>query len=329
MAARLRPFLLILARLGAVALVYSLVRVAFWLLNRDQFPDPPLLAFVGGVRFDLSAIAWTNLPWLLLALVHPSPGPRFRRVQAITFLAVNAFALFFNCVDVAYYRFTLKRSTADLFGIMGAGNDLANLVPVFLKDYWYIVLLFGAVLGLLWWGYHRVEGRLPRKGPTRPWWLWRLLTIATAVLLTRGGVQLIPIGVLHASNYAEPAYMPVVLNTPFTMLRSIGRPVVEERVFMADGEADRLWPVRHAYTTPLVLAGDTLAPAARPNVVVIVLESFSAAYSSRLNGGGPGHMPFLDSLMGQGLCFTRAYANGRRSIDGVPAVLASIPKLTE
>lgn len=329
MAGRLRPFFVVLLRLLVVAAVYAAVRVAFWLLNRDQFPAPPLMAFIGGVRFDLSAIAWTNLPWLLLALLHPAPGPRFRHAQAWTFMAVNTVALFFNCVDIAYYRFTLKRSTADLFGIMGAGNDLANLVPVFLKDYWYIVLLFGGLVWALWTGYHRVEHLGREVVRPRPWWLWRALTVAVVVLLTRGGIQLIPIGVLHASAYAEPAYMPVVLNTPFTMLRSIGRPVLEELTFMPVAEAERLWPVRHAYDGPAVLEGDTMSVPGRPNVVVIVLESFSAAYSSHLNGGGQGHMPFLDSLMREGLCFTRAYANGRRSIDGVPAVLASLPKLAE
>jgi phosphoglycerol transferase MdoB-like AlkP superfamily enzyme len=64
-------------------------------------------------------------------------------------------------------------------------------------------------------------------------------------------------------------------------------------------------------------------------VVVIILESFSAAYSQRLSGQATGYMPFLDSLMAEGLTFSRAYANGRRSIDGVPAILAAIPKLSE
>ncbi|MDX9752153.1 MAG: LTA synthase family protein, partial [Flavobacteriales bacterium] len=58
------------------------------------------------------------------------------------------------------------------------------------------------------------------------------------------------------------------------------------------------------------------------------MESFSAVYSGEL-AGGEGHMPFLDSLMGESLCFTRAYANGRRSIDGIPAILAAIPGLMD
>lgn len=37
-------------------------------------------------------------------------------------------------------------------------------------------------------------------------------------------------------------------------------------------------------------------------------------------------MPFLDSLMDRSLTFTRAFANGRRSIDGIPAILAALPE---
>ena len=100
------------------------------------------------------------------------------------------------------------------------------------------------------------------------------------------------------------------------------KPLVVEKDFMPQEEADRMWPVVHRY-------GDTTLIPHRPNVAIIILESFSAAYSGRLNGTGEGYMPFLDSLMGQSLWYSRAYANGRRSIDGIPAVVASMPKMME
>jgi len=320
--ARLRPLYVLLLRLGGVAVVYSLLRFLFWLLNREQFPHPPLSAFLGGIRFDLSALAWLNLPWVLLALIHPAPSPRFARIQGWVFLGINAIGLFFNCVDIAYYGFTLKRSTADLFGIMTGGGDLVSLAPVFVRDYWYIVLIYGGSLLVVRWSYVLAD-RLPqRHAPARPRWLWRSVAVVIVALCSRGGVQLIPLKVLNASLYAEPAYMPVVLNTPFTILKSLGRPVIEERRYMSDAEADRLWPVVHHY-------GDTAITGNRPNVVLIVLESFSANYSKLLSGEAPGYMPFLDSLMANGLTYTHAYANGRRSVDGVPAILAAMPKLME
>ena len=40
-----------------------------------------------------------------------------------------------------------------------------------------------------------------------------------------------------------------------------------------------------------------------------------------------GYTPFLDSLMGHSKSFTYAIANGRKSIDGLPSVISSIPSL--
>ncbi|MBP8824572.1 MAG: sulfatase-like hydrolase/transferase [Flavobacteriales bacterium] len=314
----LRPLRIWLLRMGAVALIFSLQRVLFALLNHEAFPAPPLLAFVGGIRFDLFAVAWLFMPWTLLTLAVEKPGVIMAKVQKGLFHLACTIGFLLNSIDIAYFGFTLKRSTSDLLGIATGGDDLASLLPVFMVDYWYIVLIFlgsmaVAIAGFLWTGRHDGQER------AKPWWLWRLIMAALTLVACRGGLQYIPLGVLNASQYAAPAYMPVVLNTPFTVMTSMGKAQLEEKAYMDQPEADRLWPVVHRY-------GDTTLIPHRPNVVVIVLESFGAAYSAKLNGG-ESCMPFLDSLMGQGLWYSRAYANGRRSIDGIPAVLASLPKM--
>lgn len=314
----LRPLRDLLLRIGVLAVVFTIQRLLFAQLNHDAFPAPPASAFLGGVRFDLSAIAWLYLPWILTVLIAPVPKRTFAIVQKVLFHISNVVCFFLNSIDLEYFKFTLKRSTADLFGIATGGDDLVNLVPVFLKDYWYVVLIFFGSIALAGLGYRWV-GRRPSTEYAKPWWLWRALAIGIVLLLSRGGTQYIPLGVLDASKYAPPAYMPLVLNTPFTFMTSIGKPLVQEKHFMSQEEADRLWPVIHQY-------GDTAVASPKPNVVVIILESFSAAYSGRLDGD-EGYMPFLDSLMGQSLWFDHAYANGRRSIDGIPAVLASMPKM--
>ncbi len=340
------PLTVLLLRLGAVAVVYTLLRVLFWAFNQALFPAPPFWAFVDGVRFDLSAIAWLNLPWLLLYLIQPRPGRVFGRVQLAVFMLVNAIALFFNCVDLGYYAFSLKRSTADFLEILTQGGDTANLAPAFLKDYWHILLIYLGCLVLLFVSYRLAYRRMPEGGIDRKWQFgWRVLAIGLLALASRGGVQLIPLQPLDAARYGGAIYLPVVLNTPFTMIMTLGKPTLVERTYMPQNEADALWPVLqdnsiavHAPPTEWDLwakavaripIGDTTTVVPRvqkPNVVVIILESFSAVYSGRLTGG-EGYMPFLDSLMGQGLNMTHAYANGRRSIDGVPAILASIPEL--
>lgn len=316
------PLRRLLAVLLAVAVLFSAQRLLFFLLNAGSFPDAPWTAFAGGLRFDLSAIGWLYAPWVLLVLLAPEERPRWLRVLARSlFHLSNAVCFFLNCVDLEYYKFTLKRSTADLFNIATSGGDLGALVPVFVRDYWYVALAFMASLWLADLAYRRAH----RSGPAvevRPWWPWRVVALVIVALAGRGGLQYMPLAVLDASSYAPPAYAPLVLNSPFTVMTSIGKPVLRRMDLMPPEQADRIWPVHHRY-------GDTAWVPPATNVVVIVLESFGAAYSARLNPGGTGYMPFLDSLMGEGICCTRAYANGRRSIDGIPAILAAMPKMME
>jgi phosphoglycerol transferase MdoB-like AlkP superfamily enzyme len=320
------PLTVLLLRLGLVATVYTVLRVLFWLYNLELFPAPPASAFAGGLRFDASAIAWLHLPWVLLMLVRPRPGAVFARFQFGTFLVINAVALFFACVDLGYFAFSLKRSTADFLQILTAGGDTANLAPAFLRDYWHIGLVYLACMALIAWGYLRI-GRLYRDAPFPTAWRigWRVLAVGLLALASRGGTQLIPLQPLDAARYGGASYLPVVLNTPFTMLMSLGKPTLVERHYMPQAEADALWPVEQQLQKGIPVDSTAIGVRPeRPNVVIIILESFSSLYSARLSGDA-GYMPFLDSLMEQSLTFTNAYANGRRSIDGIPAILAGIP----
>ncbi len=322
------PLFRVVTTLGIVALIFSAQRVLFYLLNRDSFTGPPISAFIGGLRFDASAIAWLFLPWTVSLLVMPAVKGWLHKIQIGLFHLSTVVCFFLNCTDLEYYKFTLKRSTADLFGIASGGDDLAHLAPVFAKDFWYVVLIFFASITVAHMGYRWAAKRWPDTA-AKPWWLWRISLVVITALCSRGGVQYMPLAVLDASAYAPPAYMPLVLNSPFTVMTSIGKPMIEERIFMPQSEADRVWPVHHHYgDTRLVRPGTDPANGA-PNVVVIILESFSATYSGLLNDGRPTYMPFLDSLMANGLCYSQAHANGRRSVDGLPAIVASMPKMME
>ena len=66
----------------------------------------------------------------------------------------------------------------------------------------------------------------------------------------------------------------------------------------------------------------------------LFLESFSKENSGFLNeeldnGTYKGYMPFLDSLMAEGLTFKYSFSNGMKSIDGMPSVLSGIPMFIE
>jgi phosphoglycerol transferase MdoB-like AlkP superfamily enzyme len=62
-------------------------------------------------------------------------------------------------------------------------------------------------------------------------------------------------------------------------------------------------------------------------VVFILMESWNFDYVDSFSGGHYGVTPNLDALARDGLRFTRFYAAGQRSIDGIQATLTGIPTL--
>ncbi|MFM2190295.1 MAG: Lipoteichoic acid synthase 1, partial [Bacteroidota bacterium] len=139
-----------------------------------------------------------------------------------------------------------------------------------------------------------------------------------AFLGARGSWDLKPLRIANAASVGHPGAAPITLNTPFTIIKTFGAPTMELRYEMDEKEA-----TRHFKREKSNGADEQVKPL---NVVVIILESFSAEYSALLSGN-KGYTPFLDSLMQQGLYFTHAYANAKKSIDGIPAVTSSIPAL--
>ena len=78
------------------------------------------------------------------------------------------------------------------------------------------------------------------------------------------------------------------------------------------------------------MVGDTALGFAQQrysNIVIIVLESFSQEYMGCYNQGiMPSFTPFLDSLA-QHCVVYQGRANGKKSIEGIPAIFASVPTL--
>jgi phosphoglycerol transferase MdoB-like AlkP superfamily enzyme len=134
-----------------------------------------------------------------------------------------------------------------------------------------------------------------------------------------------PITLSNAGEYVEdPKHISIVLNTPFAFIRTMGKTKVQRARYYNNEEVESIYPVEfHPHDT---------AGFQPQNVVVIILESFSKEFfgiynSEKENGTYKGYTPFLDSLARHSLTFEHSFANGRKSIDGLPSVVSSIPSL--
>ena len=324
----LNRFLTLIKVLGIVLLLYTICRLFFYLFNLNYFSEVAVGAllklFLFGIRFDLSALVAVNALFILLFLL-PIPLQSkswYKRFLKYIFLLSNSVALFANCADLAYFRYTFKRSTFDVFTLIHGEKDIWQLLPSFLADFWYVFIIWISLCVILAFAYKKInqQNGQPLKFNTKQF-LQGLLTLllgaVASVVGFRGGVQLIPIYNVTAAEYASAHDIPLVLNTAFSIIKTADLPAVSEVNYFNEDELSKI------YSPYKAKRNSTFKP---QNVVILILESFSKEYLGYFNPG-KGYTPFLDSLINQSLVFTNAYANGKRSAEGIPAVLAGIPTL--
>lgn len=311
-------------RLGAALLAFLFYRVLFYGMNSGLFPAVDLAEFsrliLIGLRFDLAGLAYFNLPYAVLALL---PLPALRRgtgAKAVfaLYMVSNGLASALSSIDLVYYRYTLARSTRDLWSVATLGNDAGHLIIPIIAQYWYVPLIFAMVMAWLRVAYKKASlGGREEKIPLIYGLLVLILFSGGMVVLIRGGFQLRPMDISQANHPAGGQNAPLVTNTPYVMARTFRKTGLPK--FDYKGTPD-----------PAVKVNPLHAPAPGPmlkkNVVVIIMESMALEYLAP-PWGRLGLTPFFDSLKEKGLFFPNSFANGKQSIEAMPAIVASIPSL--
>lgn len=330
-------YVVVLYRLVMVLFLFLLCRLLFWGINRPMFPNLHGQDWAnilkGGSRFDIAALFYFGgLPLLLMLL--PIPGKWryssvYLKIVRLVFFIFIGIALLLNCIDFIYYRFTLRRTTFSVLKEFQNEKNGLKLATDFLVDFWYVVLIWAGLTLLMVWLYNRVQA----AGQTSPSRLRYYITSVSVLLLTVvlaiGGIRgdfkhsTRPITISNAGEYVKsPNEIYLVLNTPFTFIRTIGVKGVERVAFYKEEILETIYTPVHR--------PDPANDFRKKNVVLIVLESFGKEavgfYNKDLdNGSYKGYTPFLDSLAGQSKIFWNSFANGRKSIDAIPSCIASIP----
>ncbi len=327
----------LLLRLLLVMFLFTLCRIGFYLFNLSFFPDMTVANFLrvlwGGLQFDLTAVLYVNMLYILLMIVPFDFRFRYRYQEVLKYLffVLNGFALATNVADFIYYKFTLRRTSADVFKQFENEKNLSGLVGQFLLDYWYAVLFWVVLAILMVKIYNRIRIWGPQMKSRTVYYVSGFLALPLIAFFVVGGIRggfrhsTRPITLSNAGEFVkDPRDISIVLNTPFSLIRTVGKTKVQKANYFDDTAVDSIY-------TPVHFPGDTAA-FQKENVVVIVLESFSreffGAYNrDKENGQYKGYTPFLDSLIAHSKSFVYGIANGRKSIDGLPSVMSGIPSM--
>jgi len=324
-------------RFMLLMLMLTLSRIGFYAFNHSMFPDlnfaEMIKALRGGIVFDLSASVYYGMLFILL---HSLPFDiRYNRIyEAVSrwiFFITGFIMLAMNGCDYVYYRFLGKRATADVFGTFSNESNLVKLFFRFMADYWYVTLFTVSLIALFVWLGNKVRPVKPHPSGKLVYHSVNLLTLPVIIFLVigaaRGGYKhsTRPITISNAARYvSNPQNVGVVLNTPFSILRTWGKKELIRYEFFKEEDLRKIYDP-HYKPTP---AGEFR----KLNVVILILESFGREYigfynRDKASGEYNGYTPFLDSLLSESLTFDVSLANGNKSIDAMPSIIASLPSL--
>ena len=335
----LTPLAVIACNLLLAYAVYFLARIIYLTINYSYFYQDLTLVHLfellgAGLVFDTSAILVTNIPYIVLMLLpwHGKERPAYQQFCRWVFVIVNSVALAINLIDACYFRFTMRRTTTTVFSEFANEQNLGSIFFTETLNHLYLVFLFAFVA----WGLYRLARYSTLRHDTLRWWHYdvaMLLSLAFAAPFVVAGIRggfataVRPITISNANQYVNrPIEAALVLNTPFSLYRTIGKDVFSVPDYFASEQE------LEAYYSPVHRPASGIMD--KKNVVVLIVESFGREYIGALNpclddSQYKGYTPCIDSLIARSITFSHTYCNGRKSIDGMPSILSSIPMFIE
>ena len=337
----LAPFGATIYNLMLAYVVYFLARILFLVINYSYFSldmtySHLLELLMGGLVFDTSAILITNSLYIVLMLLpwHGKETATYQQVCRWLFVIINSLALFLNLCDAVYFRYTMRRTTTTIFSEFSNEGNLGSIFFTEMFNHFYLVFIFGAAVWALNYLYYTT--RLRQRHYV--WWQYDIAMLLSLLLFIPFGVAGIrggfttavrPITISNANQYADhPVEAALVLNTPFSLYRTIGKDVFVVPNYFKKEDLEMLYSPIHK---PSITRDSSMI---KKNVVILIVESFGREYIGALNrslenGLYKGYTPFVDSLITRSVTFSHSYCNGRKSIDGMPSILSSIPMFVE
>ena len=192
------------------------------------------------------------------------------------------------------------------------------------------ILIAIASITVLFWGYCKWIKKPRIQTIKKFYWQSSLLLVVGFPLIfigIRGKITGIPISQSNAYFSKHQILNDAAVNTQWHLAKSTLRFASSNRqnLFesMPSHEAEKI--VQELFfvekdTSVSVLNGDC------PNVVIILLESWSADLVESL-GGRAGITPHFHELEKEGILFTQVYAAGRRSQEGNSAIISGFPPI--
>ncbi len=322
--------------------VFLLLRLGFWLgfgATAESAPEDLLRAFWLGSRFDLRLAALIVLPLVALAGLRPLSPYRSgaaHRLWSVYFVVTAAVWTTIYAVDFGHYGWLDRRLEASALEHLLPLDTAARVVWESYPVVWIagalgaFLLLYGRAASWVLRAASRIGARPPSRWSHAACSLAFIFGLALALL---GSASRYPLRWSHAFFSPEPFTSALALNPvlyladtwpylagryradPARMIAA--RPEVADYLGLAPEHSDKL----ERWVEPR----STLS--SRPNVVVIILESFGANKTG-LFGNPLGPTPNFDRIARRSLLFRSFFVASRGTARAIFSLLTGTPDVT-
>lgn len=281
-----------------------------------------------GLPLDLSLAGYLTLIPGLLLIASAWTGSRIlqwiRRIY-FAFISILLSCIFISDLGLyGYWGFRLD--TTPLFYFFSSPKDALASVSV-----WVVlggILAMAIYAALLYYLFSQIllNEKRPLKIPYRRLSVSVTLLLATGLLIIpiRGGFSVSTMNLGKVFFSANQRLNHAAINPAFSLMDSYARQVDFDKQyrFLPPEEADRLFA--ELTDQPVTDSIPRLFRTERPNIILVILESFSSHLMKTL-GGKADVAVNMDEIADEGILFTHFYANSFRTDRGLVSIISGYP----
>ena len=308
---------LVILLLGLGVLLFFAARLMLFIKYYEFFSElnsvQILTAFLDGIRFDCAVFFLVAAP-ICLMLFIPITNVFWRKIWMwllFVFYMVSAVLLTIDCFYFGY----MGRHFADELYYLGAEGAFIGGVAKEYAPAVFFLFIFVFISGFF---YRKLTNlslkterlRLPKV----------FLFMALSFIAIRGTFAEKPLSTIDAYKGGITRGH-LVMNGVYSTYRYGKR--VQHSLLLPKGEAERVLGLDGTKEYPLLASFPEQDK--KLNIVIIILESWSAYYIKTLNPEAPGVTPYFDNLTKEGAFFVNHYTPFNRSIHSIQAILTGIP----
>ena len=319
-------------------LVFDFQRILFSIHNWNKFSEVSFLEYLGvfvhSIRLDLSMAAILSaIPLLFLSVYVLWSNIWFKRLFILILMIEVVICAFIHAGEINAYPEWNHKLTSRVFMHLSNPDEVFKTADYGMTIWFIIYSLFEIVFGwkLMQWIFFRNKVEVAFSG-----WKKALaaivivpLFLGMSIVLARGGLQQIPINIDAAYFSKNYTTNDLSVNSTYFFMKSYllyNRSEIDEFISeMSQDEAEKL--LQDFYNYPLE-HDQYFLQNERPNIVVIILESWTANAIGCLTGE-PSATPHFDQLTKEGILFTHLYATGGTSEIGNSSIFSGYPALPE